>query len=374
MGQLAATAGQDAVAKQQFADRLATPKLPTADRVYTLQSAVQAFSSNGDDVSRMKTACDYLSALDALPKGSTELLLAQIEARLAIATAYFLAGKGDAALPFYRDAFKRVSGVEFTFRNWNLYTGAFIDFANVVSSLPNGRAEIDSTGARLLALSKIPPELVAQNPDFWGPLGQQAPFFQGAITQTSMLGRRAPDIQAQYWYNAVAPSETSPKSSKIRVKRMDDGKIRVLMIGHYGCPGCLATLSHVDKMLPTLPPNVEAWFVAFENDMWGITQLPADDVAEHYRAFYLDEKKHRMPIALWIGGRVPSPEGGTTTESSPTVDQYDLMGFPTFVVVDGHGRVRSIRVGLHEPTVMRTVKYLVKEASNATTRTATASQ
>jgi hypothetical protein len=361
MGTLAVKVGQDGLAKQQFAARLTTFGLSTADRAYTYLQAIAAFSAHADNQERMRTALAYVPQLDAL---SNDVALEKFHARIILANAYFSVGDGTSVLKQLNEALPRFARLPFDERNWGVMHATFVLLGNVLSGQPNGRAKIDSIAKWLAGYVEAPPELAAKNPSYYTYRSNtNRGFFDNAVNLVGYLGRQAPDIEAQYWFNTDAPATPSGLDPKARKKVLNDGKIRVMEYGHYGCPGCLASLPGMERIRKAAPSSVEVWYVAIEGDVWGATPQTPDQMAEHYHNYYVKRKKYGLPIAIWIGERSDDVNGGTSNAGSPTFSAYDFRGWPWFIVTDGKGIVRFIQMGLSESLLTNTMRYLVAETA-----------
>jgi len=362
MGALAVAAGQDALAQQQFDARLATPHLSDADRAYTLLLATRTFGAKATDTVRMRIALGYLKQLDALP---APMALSQHLGHVAVANAYYDAGDSKAVIVHMRQAFTLVAKMPFLQRDWLSYRYSLPVFADALSGLPNGRAQIDSLTTSLRPLAQAPAELVAIDSIYNWISRLNTQEFQHVVDQLSYLGRPAPPITAHFWFNTPIPTVQSSAAPGALTKALGDGKIRVMEYGHYGCPGCLAALPKMDHLRTMMPANVEVWFVSDEGDIWGTTHCTAAEMATHLKQFYLEKKKYQLPIAIWIGPRQAQIDGGSQLQESPMSTAYQLAGFPTFIITDGHGVVRHIGFADSDGTVLRSVQYLIAEAEHA---------
>jgi hypothetical protein len=361
MGRLAVVAEQDALARTQFEARLATPGLSVNDRAYTLLLAVRAFGRDGSHSARMRIAGEYLTRLMTLP---AQGMPAQFAGLTSMGTAYFLAGEGSPAVSHYQQAFALVPKMTFDERDWMEIHWNFIQMANVLSGQRRGKAVIDSIIGVLRPYTVAPATLLAVDSVYYQSKSQEyTETFANTIKMCGYLGQPAPVIDAQYWFNTPRPALASKAGEGAATKILNDGKIRIMEYGHYGCPGCLASLPVMERIRAVVPSNVEVWYVAIETDLWGATLRTADQAAEHYRKYYVDRKRYGLPIALWIGERKPHLEGGTFTSNSPTFEAYDFLGWPWFVVTDGKGIIRSIQMGMSEQSLLRTMRYLVTEAA-----------
>jgi thiol-disulfide isomerase/thioredoxin len=361
MGEVAVAAGQDALAQRQFAARLATPGLSVDDRGYTLLLAINAFGAKASNSARMNTALGYLRQLDALP---ARVVTNQFRARVRIAEAYYDAGDGARVIVHLTHAFSLVPTMSFERRNWLEFRRAFLILADVWSGQPNGRQQIDSMTTWLHPYTNASPALVAKDSSYYWTSRYAEREYRLLVQMTSFLGRPAPSITAHYWVNTVRPVSSDSVFGAV-TKSLDDGKIRIMEYGHYGCAGCRLALPKMERIRKRMPNNVEVWFVADEGDLWGATRCTPDEMAKHLTRYYVDRKGYGLPIALWMGPREADPDGGSLIRESPMSAAYQFVGVPTFIVTDGQGLVRHIQFGFSEPILMRSVQYLLAEAERS---------
>jgi thiol-disulfide isomerase/thioredoxin len=361
LGQLAIITGQDELAAAQFARRVATPKLSVDDRAYTLLLAVRAFGVDAKNTARMQRALQYMARLDTMPVSA---IVARFSAHSALGEAYYRAGDNTKVLAHLMTAFSLVPRVPFERRFFSQYNGIFLVLADVLSGLPDGRQRIDSMLTWLEPYTRPSAELLAQDSTLRWKGDGEARELQKMVTMTNLLGRKAPAITAHYWINTPPPSITDPKYPGTEVKTLDDGKIRVIEFGHYGCPGCIAALPRMEQLKQRLPSSVEVWMVADEGDVWGATRCTPDEMVQHLTQFYVAKNGYTLPIAIWIGPRKPDSDGGTVLEESPTEKAYEFFSYPTFAVIDGKGIVRRISASSEE-TLLSTVQYLLAEQGHS---------
>jgi thiol-disulfide isomerase/thioredoxin len=362
MGILSVAAGYDDVARREFEARLSDTHLSVLDRAYTSLMAVEAFGANARRHDRMPVALEYLARLDALPKESRRQ---QFRAHASIAEAYYGAGDSPSVIAHLQHALALIPDIPFEERQWGLVIKpAFLMLADALSGTPNGRHKIDSLATWMRQYTIASPAILAKGTLMAGCAQMAANDFKRMTTLTDHLGRLAPVITAQYWINTQPPPTADPATPGARIKRLDDGKIRVLELGHYGCPGCLAALPKLERIRKAVPNNVEVWFVSDETQVWGSQLVTAAEKARLLEQFYVNDKGYGLPIAVWIGPRAPDVDGGNVHQPSPVVQAYDLFATPTFVVTDGRGIVRHIGIGSadSEARLKRTVDYLIAEA------------
>jgi len=362
MGALSVVAGNDDIAIREFSARLSDTKLSVLDRAYTLLVAVEAFGANARNSKRMAVAADYLARMDALPAEARRL---QFRAHVSIGNAYYDIGDSPAVVTHLQHALTLIPDIPFEDRQWGLVIKpAFLTLADALSGMPNGRQRIDSLTTWLRPYSVASPAFLAQGTRAEGCARMAADDFTRMTRMTDLLGRLAPPITAQFWINTPAPPTVDPAVPGAQTKALNDGKIRVLELGHYGCPGCLAALPKMERIRKALHDKAEVWFVSDETQIWGAQLMTPAEKARVLEHFYVNEKGYGLPIAIWIGPRAPSIDGGNVNQESPVVKAYDVFVTPTFVVTDGRGIVRHIGLGGldSEAHLKRTVDFLIAEA------------
>jgi hypothetical protein len=373
MGELYATIGRDSLAREQFAKRLATPRLSVADRAFTLLVAVKAFGgAPGDtirafghlavDTIRMKTALVYLAQLDALPMSA---VLEKFHAHALMGKSYYFAGDAANASAQLQHALTLVPNLPFAERlKWSQET--FMLLADVLSGQPRGRSQIDSIANWVLPHFQASRELVAKDSGYYWQGQDNTRRFKETLQMTGYLGRPAPPVVAHYWWNMPAPTTPSVTDSGAMIANIGDGKIRVIEFGHLGCIACMLALPKLDHWRVTAPPNVKTLYVTHGSDTWGADPCrTTDECAEHFRNYYLNRKKLGVPIAMWMGRRVRDVDGGGLLQESPTFTALATSAVPLFMITDGRGIVRHLSLGYAEPLIERTVKYLVAEAARS---------
>jgi len=364
---LLAGMGETGDAQREFEARLATKGLSTEERGYTLYIASTVFAGP-ETPEALAIARKYLAQLDALPG---DVATWKYSAHVAMANAYYDLGKTADAIAQFEQAFAAIPQIPFEDRI-KIVDDAFVTYAVLVAGQPNGRAKIDATGKRFLAFLTPSASLVARDSNFLQLGRNYQMFMQYKITQVSRLGEAAPAIVANHWFNVAAPSAAPQGVDSVpadaRALRLDDGTIRLLEFGEYGCHACVEALPVMDELRDSVPPGVQVWYVTKTEGSWGITQCTPAEEAAHLRTFYVDNEHRRLPIAVWAGPRDVAIDDGSTPRQSPNVKAYGISSTPTFVLIDGHGIVRHLEVGLSSDAMSRIKKriaYLVAEANHA---------
>jgi len=377
MGQLYVAIGQDSIARRLFAQRLSTPKLSVDDRAFTLFAAITAFLGRSSlysapdpfiDPVHVRIAQEYLTQLDALPEIASRR---KFDAHVLMGSAYYWMGDGPNAAIHLKRALSLVPSLVFDERLDAC--DAYRMLADVISAQPKGRETIDSVTKWLRPYYAATPEMIAADPTAKY-MGERSEFiFNQAVQVTDFLGRSAPAMTGHYFWNTSKPATPSTADTSARVIPVNDGKIRVIEFGHRGCTACMLALPKLDRARKTAPQNVDYLYVTHGDDSWGGKECKTTaECAEHYREYYVEQRKLGLPIAIWFGAREADVDGGTQQKVSPTFAAVPMNAVPMFMVTDGRGIVRHISIG-YSQLLSRTVKYLQAEsAHNAAVGTASA--
>jgi len=368
MGQLYVSVGADDIAKQQFAERLATPGLSLPDKAYTLVTAVETFAGV-DDAKRVPTALEYMKQLDALP---ASMITFQFRGHIALAYAYYYLEEQANAIEHFRKAFALVPAMPFERRMMVYMQTPFVPYADLLIDQPHGRATIDSLGRVLTALAIPSPDLVAKDSTYYWYGASWSQMFADAVHLTSHLGLDAPPVIGTFWFNTTAPNTPLPdplaKEAGIpnaRAKMLNDGKVRVIQFCTMNTPGCIAGVAGLGRLAQAVPA-AEPWFSTSSEGNWGATPMEADAEAGHLKHFYVERKKVTIPIALWGGPKDRKPWGGMVPRDNPGVTVYP-MGGVMYALVDSKGVVRHIMRGYSKQTervIQSRLRQLTSTASN----------
>jgi len=183
--------GQDDKGKELFAKRFADPNLKGREKSLAYLAGVKAFSDHNKPA-RIATAEEYMKALDALPAADAAEEI--IGAHAIMANTYRLLEKYDdqirhgmASLTVAQKAtqFDRAA-------NLDPLISTYGDLAETYVARPDGKARIDE-------IAKIFSTPVAPDP---------ADVKEGvdkAVQRGYMLGKPAPDIVANHWFNMDQP-------------------------------------------------------------------------------------------------------------------------------------------------------------------------
>jgi hypothetical protein len=364
-GQVSIAARQDALARKQFAERLASRSLPLLDRAYTLLLATTAFGQDPRDTTRMRISHEYLSTLDAL---SDSVIIYKYKAHAVLGTNYYEANDSERAIPHLMHAYSLLPRIPFDRINPFAFVNVYdplIPLANMLAGRHNGRAQIDSLGEWVLEHVVAPPELVAKDSLYYWRGKMNKDGFQETLNLVAFLGKESPPIAGHVWWNTKAPTTPSPIDSSATIRSLADGKIRVIEFGDNRCGACILNLPKLDKLQQSVSKNVEVWYVTFGFGTWGADSVNRTQEAELLRRFYLEHKKLTIAISAWLGDREPDVNGGTYPEPHPTFRALGLRGRPWILVTDGKGRIRHLSLGYREDHVRRTIGLLEAELAKS---------
>jgi len=361
-GEVSVAAGDLALARKQFAERLASPKLSTEDRGYTLVLAVSVFGQDPRDTMRMRIAHEYLATLDALSDSS---IIFKYRAYATLGQNYFEADQSQEGIAHLLHAYSLLPRVPFDrigpFGPVNPFD-PFVPLANMLAGRPNGRAQIDSLGRWVQKYIDASPALVAKDSaNYWrGRFNRDA--FNNTLSLVAHLGTESPPITGHVWWNTATPTTPSSDDSAARVLPLNDGKIRIIEFGDNRCGACMATLPKIDKLRKEMPSNVEVWYVTFGFGTWGADSVNRTQEADLMRRYYLEHRKLGLSIAVWLGNRVDDINGGTYPQPHPTFRSLGLLGRPWILITDGRGHVRQLNMGYREEHVRRMIRLLEAES------------
>jgi len=357
-GVISVMAKHDAFAEQQIAARLATSGLSFADRAFTLQMAVVAFTS-ADFPERLPIAERYLAQLDAM---GNEAALWQFDARQPIVYAYYRLGRSQDVTRIGTRALQVVSAIPFHVRGSRISTmgfnyGAIID---ALSGQPNGRATIRTLNEQLLAAAIPSPELVAHDSLFVWEGQQNKRDMQHMVDVAERVGEPGGPIVANYWINRGATRDS-------QTVRVTDGKIHVIEIGGFTCPPCVAAVPGLNRLFEKYPA-VDFTFLTFTEGVWGNRVIAPKAEAEKLAEHFLQRLHAKIPVGIAFAPRVLTGEGLSIPQIATLTwqaGQYPQAGKPTFYILDGKGTIRRVICGYNrdlEANMASIVEFLQNEA------------
>jgi hypothetical protein len=355
-GRLAVKADQEAYAKQQIAERLATRGLSFSDRAYTYVAAVDAFS----DVThpeKLPQAEAYLNQLDALGDSA---VFWRYQARAVLVSAYYLLGRDADIVRLGTSAIALGSRIPFVDRG--VLTAVYPATAEALAGQPGGAAKIAALNKELLRALVASPADIAYEASF---AKKSADFVKDAKTMIKvyeLLGTQAAPIVAQFWINR-------PKSDSATIP-VADGKIRVLEVSDYGCGACLAAIDRIERLHRRFP-DVEVMFVTTTLGSWKNRMVEPAEENQLLADFFVNYRKVTFPVGIWTRRRIPNNQGGMSYDDSdmgPNEQAYPHLARPTFWVIDGKGTIRYFVTGQSdnlEELLSRKVASVQREANGA---------
>jgi len=369
-GKVAVRAQQEDVAEHDIATRLATPGLTLADRAFTLQMAVEAFTST-DFPARLPIAERYVAQLDALGADGAYW---QYRARSVLLNTYYLLGRTSDAVRIGLQLVHLVSVLPFPYRGGpgsNIYDkegdlvyGMILD---AVGAHPNGAATIRALNAELLAATTPPASLVAFDSTFFWNGEDWKGKMQLRVKTTNQIGQQGAPLSASYWVNRGVTRDTSREArQRTQSIAVNDGTIRVIEVGNIGCGPCIAAIPAMERLHHQFP-DVEFNFLTWTSGFWGNRVVEPVEEAEKLTAHLVTTLHVTYPIGVVFAPHVPQADGSSPTRLLlPTFDQYPEIGTPTIYLVDGHGVVRKIISGYShelENVIVTGIEFLRRNAT-----------
>lgn len=337
---LALDAGDDTVARRQMAAWLRTPQLSLGDRIVATMTLLHAFA-DPTHPARLAVAESALVTLEEIVPNDIAL---QMRGHRALVDAYYRMGASDAvqrhatrmlalalAIPAYRDRMQWLARVPLEL------------LAQVYAGLPDGPDRIARLGATVRAATALMPKDRASLPALYLTYGAPAQqhTMDVRVRQLSLWGQPSPPILAHVWINDLRDTTLSPTPASWTLA---DGMIHVLELGDATCLACLAALPDMERLARRMDPrdSVSVAFVTQTVGRWGVDTVPADVEIAHLKAYYVGEQHVTMPIAVWAGPKLATPEGGSLPAPSPNDSTFNRSNpnVPMFVVTDRMGRIR----------------------------------
>jgi len=364
--------GQDAEAQQCFATWLATPGLSDTAKAWILGKAIELFlglrsAQNPEDPppppARLTIVRHYLTQLAALPRAvSAGRLFVSYQETMGV---YMKFGMVDSALAYGLRAYTLPAQTESYYTRLGMVTNvqALLTFALALSAYPERyQHTMDSVITMLHGYAMVPtPPDFAKYP--WNVRFVKASQnnLDVAIKLVQTLGRPAPTLIATHWFNQPTPTAPSDAAPGARIKPLNDGVVRIIGFGYFGCMGCQLLMKEWERFQHKLPAGAQLLFYERSSGFWGGDLVEPDEEATHLRHYYVERKHYTYPIVVWAGAKEANDEGGRTPKFSPTMQAYGFYGGPHVVVVDGNGILRYRRDGAGQPELLGVVTQLLRE-------------
>jgi len=364
MAALYARIGNDAEATQRVAAMLAKPGITVAERVWILHAAVRFLLQTEDlpTPARIQQARKYLAQMEAV--SAADNAIDRFESAMMIMAASARIGDVKQGLQdgwHAYDMFNHVSDYET--RALMATNENFIRFALLLSASPTGHTTIDSLVTMLQNAVALPPALAAKDTALRRYEAGRRVDLEKLTKKVAFFGRPAAPFVATNWYNQPLPAQTSDVIPNARVRALNDGEIRIIAMGFFGCPWCERAMAQFERLRPRLPKGVDLVYYTYTDGNWDGDLVEPQEEAEHLRHYYLERKHFTFPIVIWASPKEPTPEGGMLPRRSPMLDAYAFNAGPTIIVVDGHGVVRHYQEGLqnYDTDLKTTIDQLVQE-------------
>jgi len=355
---LSVFANADTLALRQFETRLAAPGLSAADRAYTYYAAVEAFG-DADRPDRLKIAESYLTKLEKM--GNTVTPLFRFRAHALLATAYDLRGDDDDALRHGLALIHIVPELPYPDRMQFFQSDHYLAVANILGNRPNGRAKLDSIEAFLTPLTQPQAGIDATSPFVMMMARVYGSSLESQIAMGKLIGATAPPVQATTWINRPTAAGDV---------QFNDGKIRVVLFGDFSSSSTIDALYGLRRVQSRFPSGVETLYITTLRGYLGTEFLAPAAEAARLKTLYTDSLKVTLPIALWVGDKIPNGMGGSVPARNPSYAAYKVRQVPHVCVIDGKGIVRRVFHGFSREMEPRTIAYI---ASLGALPTATAS-
>jgi len=354
-GGVGAAAGEDAYAAKQIDARLATAGLSFNDKAFAYLTGVMAFAS-ASHPDRLPKAVAYLAGLDKLGVAAAPW---QFEARRALADVYYRLGRSPELVQYGSQAMQLVAVMPFYDRDM-MYSHSgdlYMHTMEALAGQPNGRTRIAKLNETLRAALVPPPALLAEDSAYTMIGMFYTQNMQTKFEASERLGTRGDPLVSNYWINrATRDSATVP---------VTDGRIRVIEGGSMGCEACVLGFYRLQE-LHTRFPGIEPVVFIATGGSWANRLVEADEETTHLNDFFVNTVKATYPIAIWKSKKAVNEDGGTTPESDgPMFQRYPRFSVPTVWVLDGHGIVRQVYLGINRDTeekIAETIQFLQRES------------
>jgi hypothetical protein len=218
-------------------------------------------------------------------------------------------------------------------------TGIPLELAMALVGQLGGQHRLDSLMAALKPVLVAPPALLARDTAYRHYAESQQTSWEQANAVLVTLGKPIGNtFVATHWLNQPTPSVRSDVAPNARVKRLDDGIIRIIGIGAYSCEYCRQAVAEMRHWV--LPPGVESMFLAFTEGTWAGKSTEPSEEADSLTNWFLKVKHVKYPVAIWAGPLDTLFDGGVEPRPAPVWKALFGWGTPLFLITDGHGVVR----------------------------------
>jgi len=362
---------RDADAEQSIAAFLAAPDVTLGDTLLAWRVAVGLFTTTLHEAAprpeRMAIGRRYLQRLEAMPiaVAGGQLFLA----RFSMMDAFIRTGESDSAVATGLRNFAMASKMPDFEQRIRMVGGSGIYLKKLCQALvgrPRGMARVDSLLTALQQTFIVPPAIAARDTAVVRLAQMEKNWFMEPEAQIRMIGRPAPGLVATHWLNQTPPSKTSTAAPNARELTLDDGTIRIIGLGWFGCPGCMSAMAKLQNDQHLLPKGVELLYYEWTLGSWGSDLVEPEEEVGHLKHYWIERKHYTYPISIWAGPKDSTQNGGLLPRESPTKVALNITEGPTFIVVDGHGIVRYRQAGYYsyQTDFEELIQKLMREQAN----------
>jgi len=371
---------RDADAEQSIAAFLAAPDVTIRDTLLAWRVAVGLFTGTMHGAKprpeRMAIGRRYLQRLEAMPIAVAGAQL--FNARFFMMDAFIRAGETDSAIASGLRNFAMVSQMpdfEQRIRSAGSSGVYLFKLCQALVGRPGGLARVDSLLTALHQTFIVPPALAARDTAMIRLAQMEKDWFMEPEARIRMIGRPAPALVATHWFNQTPPSKPSTAAPNARELSLDDGTIRIIGFGWFGCPACAATMAKLQNDQQLLPKGVKLMYYEWTQGNWGSDFVEPEEEVGHLKHYWIERKHYTFPIAIWAGPKDSTQGGGLLPRESPTKATLKITEGPTFIVVDGHGVIRYRQPGYwsYQTDFDELIQKLVRERANDVTSSAVSS-
>jgi len=217
--------------------------------------------------------------------------------------------------------------------------GAIRTYISIVAGQPHGRAVLDTVLQGLRRAIQVEPAVLARDSGLAETFAYATQTVTRLIETTKIFGREAPPLVAVGWFNQPLPPGARDAVTGARSKRLDDGIIRVIEFGHFGCEWCARGRNAAVQWVQQLPRGVQFEYYDVAEPNFGGDRLLPDTMVARMKHVYVETRHYPYPIAVWAGMIDSTWDGGHSVRDTPNRDAF-LIGSPSYVVIDGRGIIR----------------------------------
>ena len=342
--------GQDAAAEQHLRAWLRTRGVTTVDSVIAFRMAVGSLLRRDVTTARIALARQYVERLAAFPPAVANPAL--LAGRFLLMGTFDHRGETDSAVAWGMRAYAVALAMPYEGRAGNIVNAgsSLVALVRALAGLPNGARRIDSLLA-VLKVAVVPrPAEVAQDTALMRYYRENiTPAAENLFGMVAWVGKPMPPFVATHWLNQDRPATISDAAPGARTLRLDDGVVRIVGFGWFGCSGCQIALRNVQQSLGVLPSGVQVIFNERGEGSFNGDFVTPDEEADDLRKWYVERKHYTFPIAIWAPVKDSTSGGGLVPRESPLWRTLHVLVGPTVYIVDGRGVIRYLGFGFDLP-------------------------